>query len=183
MEKTVRAAVRDCDRHLDMLRDRRTKRYHHGCGRMVRSREACETMMRGENLARPVQVGCARQRVRGRAGEFFLWNAGVGVVVGQAQDGPLPRHQKRGCCYQQDLGRNPHPPMMIGGTDDVKLHDENEIARRVRLERPHRTHAPTENHLVVRPSRPHFVDGGGIVRARRPHHKCSLPTFDLGCNI
>ncbi len=30
---------------------------------------------------------------------------------------------------------------------------------------------------------PHFVDGGGIVRARRPHHKCALPTFDLGCNI
>jgi len=84
--------------------------------------------MRGENLARAVQVERARQRVRGRTGEFFLWNAGVRVVVGQAQDDPMPRHQKRGCRYQQDLGRNPHPPMMIGGTDDVKPYDENDMA-------------------------------------------------------
>ena len=76
--------------------------------------------MRGENLARTVQVGCVRQRVRGRAAELFLWNAAVDVVVGQAQDDPVPRHQKRGSRYQQDLGRNSHPPMMIGGIDDVK---------------------------------------------------------------
>ncbi len=76
--------------------------------------------MRGENLARTVQVGCPRQRVRGRAGKLFLWDADVGVVVGQAQDDPMPRHQKRGSRHQQDLCRDPHPPMMIGGTDDVK---------------------------------------------------------------
>ena len=128
METTVRAAIRDCDRHLNMIRDHRTKGHRRGRRRMVRSREACETVMRGENLARAVQVGCARQRVRSRAGELFLWNAGVGVMVGQAQDDPVPRHQKRGCRYQQDLGRNPHPPMMIGGTDDVKPYDENDMA-------------------------------------------------------
>ena len=128
METTVRTAVRDCDRHLNIIRDHRTKRHRRGRRRMVRSREACETVMRGENLARAVQVGCARQRVRSRAGELFLWNAGVGVVVGQAQDDPVPRHQKRGCRYQQGLGRKPHPPMMIGSTDDVKPYDENDIA-------------------------------------------------------
>jgi len=120
METTVRAAVCDCDRHLDMIRDHRTKRHRRGRRLMVRSREACETVMRGENLAHAMQVGCARQRVRGRAGEPFLWNVGVGVVVGQAQDHPVPRHQKRGCRYQQDPCRNPHPPMMDPGPFDVK---------------------------------------------------------------
>ena len=120
MESAVRAAVRDRDRRLNMVRDHRTRRHRHGRGRMVRSRETRETVVRGENLARAVQVERARQRVRGRAGELFLWNAGVGVVVGQAQDDPVPRHQKRGGRHQQDLYGHSHPPMMIGGTDDVK---------------------------------------------------------------
>ena len=92
METTVRAAVRDCDRHLNIIRNLRTKRHRCGRRRMVRTREACETVMWGKNQARAVQVGCARQQVRSRAGELFLWNAGVGVVVGQAQDDPVPRH-------------------------------------------------------------------------------------------
>ena len=120
MKTAVRAAVRDCGRRLGMFRDHHTMRHRRGRRRMVRSRETRETVMRGENLARAVQVGCARQRVRDRTAELFLWNAGVDVVVGQAQDDPVPRHQKRGSRYQQDPCRNPHPPMMIGGTDDVK---------------------------------------------------------------
>lgn len=120
METAVRTAVRDCDHRLDMLRDHRTKCHRHGCGRMVRSGETCETVMRGENLASAVQVERARQRVRGRTGELFLWNTGIGVVMGQAQDDPVPRHKKRGSRHQQDLCRDPHPPMMIGGIDDVK---------------------------------------------------------------
>ena len=120
MKTAVRAAVRDDDFRLDMFRDHRTMGHRRGRRRMVRSHETRETVMRGENLARAVQVERARQRVRSRTGKLFLWNAGVGVVVGQAQDDPVPRHQKRGCRYQQDLGRNPHPPMMIGGADDVK---------------------------------------------------------------
>ncbi len=120
VETTVRAAVRDCDRHLNMIRDHRTKRRRRGRRRMVRSRETRETVMRGENLASAVQVERARQRVRGRTGELFLWNTGIGVVMGQAQDDPVPRHKKRGSHHQQDLCRDPHPPMMIGGIDDVK---------------------------------------------------------------
>ncbi len=100
METAVRAAVRDRDRLLEMLREHRAGRHHCGRRRMVRSRETCETVMRGENLTRAVQVERAGQRVRGRAGELFLWNAGVGVVVGQAQNDPMPRHQKRGSRHQ-----------------------------------------------------------------------------------
>ena len=92
METAVRAAVRDCDRHLNMIRDHRTKRHRRGRRRMVRPREACETVMRGENLARAVQVGCARQRVRSRAGELFLWDVDIDVAVGQAQYEAVPRH-------------------------------------------------------------------------------------------
>jgi len=128
METAVRAAVRDCGRRLDLLREYRTGRHHRGRSRMVRPRETRETVMRGENLASAVQVERARQRVRGRAGELFLWNAGVGVVVGQAQNDPVPRHQKRGSRHQQDPCRDPHPPMMIGGADDVKPYDENDMA-------------------------------------------------------
>ena len=120
METAVRAAVRDRDRLLDMHREDRAGRHHRGRRRMVRPRETRKTVMRGENLARAVQVERARKRVRGRAGELFLWNAGVGVVVGQAQDDPMPRHQKRGSRHQQDPCRDSHPPMMIGGADDVK---------------------------------------------------------------
>ncbi len=128
METAVRAAVRDCDFRLDMFRDHHYLPHRRGRRRMVRPRETRETVMRPENLARAVQVERARQRVRGRACELFLWNAGVGVVVGQAQDDSVPRHQKRGSRHQQDLCRDPHPPMMIGGADDVKPYDENDMA-------------------------------------------------------
>ena len=63
MESVVRAAVRDCGRRLDMLREHYAKLHRHGRGHMVRSREACKTVMRGENLARAVKVEGARQRM------------------------------------------------------------------------------------------------------------------------
>ena len=63
MESVVQAAVRDCGRRLDILRDHYAKRHRHGRGRMVRSREACETVMRCKNLARAVKVERTRQRM------------------------------------------------------------------------------------------------------------------------
>ena len=63
MESAVRAAVRHRGRRLDILRDHYAKRHRHGRGRMVRSREACETVMRGEYLARAVKVERTRQRM------------------------------------------------------------------------------------------------------------------------
>ena len=63
MESVVRAAVRDRGRRLDILRDHYAKLHRHGRGRMVRSREACETVMRGEYLARAVKVERTRQRM------------------------------------------------------------------------------------------------------------------------
>jgi hypothetical protein len=63
MKSAVRAAVRDCGRRLDILRDHHAKLHRHGRGRMVRSHEACKTVMRGENLARAVKVERTRQRM------------------------------------------------------------------------------------------------------------------------
>jgi len=63
MESAVRTAVGNCGRRLDILRDHYARRHRHWRGRMVRSREACKTVMRGENLARAVKVEGARQRM------------------------------------------------------------------------------------------------------------------------
>ena len=62
-ETAARAATRNRDRILDMNRNYPAGRDRRADGSMVRSREARETVMWGEHLARAVKVERARQRM------------------------------------------------------------------------------------------------------------------------